>query len=190
LQRAAAPGDRHLGLAGLSHCACQYGWLYLVRVERDCRRARHAGLCRVACAARGGHRQHADGPARRGYGAPSARGATQADVCPAFAGPGRLHAVEVVHRVFSLIEVRCWGTQAMPFFPNRTALMPKNAFSRFSPLAICLAASLMATPAFSHGPQHDEKEHRAPRLSLQAQASSDVQQDTVTITLASEIEGQ
>lgn len=68
--------------------------------------------------------------------------------------------------------------------------MPKNAFSRFSPLAICLAASLMATPAFSHGPQHDEKEHRAPRLSLQAQASSDVQQDTVTITLASEIEGQ
>src|SRR5690606_41659533 len=31
-------------------------------------------------------------------------------------------------------------------------------------------------------------EHRAPRLSLQAQAPSDVQQDTVTITLASELE--
>jgi predicted secreted protein len=67
--------------------------------------------------------------------------------------------------------------------------MLNNAFSRFSPLAICLAASLMANPAFSHG-QHDEKEHRAPRLSLQAQASSEVQQDTVTITLASELEGQ
>lgn len=68
--------------------------------------------------------------------------------------------------------------------------MPKNVFSRFSPLALCLAASLVATPALSHGP-HDEKEHhRAPRLSLQAQASSEVQQDTVTITLAAEIEGQ
>jgi len=67
--------------------------------------------------------------------------------------------------------------------------MPKIVFSRFSPLAICLAASLMTTPALSHGP-HDEKEHRAPRLSLQAQAASEVQQDTVTITLAAEVEGQ
>lgn len=67
--------------------------------------------------------------------------------------------------------------------------MPKHAFSRFSPLALCLAASLMATPALSHGP-HDDREHRAPRLSLQAQASSEIQQDTVTITLASELEGQ
>lgn len=67
--------------------------------------------------------------------------------------------------------------------------MPKNVFSRFSPLALCLAASLMAAPALSHGPQ-DDKESRAPRLSLQAQASSEVRQDTVTITLASELEGQ
>lgn len=67
--------------------------------------------------------------------------------------------------------------------------MPKNAFSRFSPLALCLAASLMAAPALSHGP-HEDREHRAPRLSLQAQASSEIQQDTVTITLAAELEGQ
>jgi len=66
--------------------------------------------------------------------------------------------------------------------------MLKNAFSGFSPLALCLAASLLTAPAFSHG-SHDDKKHRAPRLSLQAQASSDVQQDTVTITLASELEG-
>ncbi len=66
--------------------------------------------------------------------------------------------------------------------------MPTRLFSRFSPLAVCLAASLLAAPAFSHD-SHERDENRAPRLSLQAQASSEVIQDTVEITLATELEG-
>jgi len=57
-------------------------------------------------------------------------------------------------------------------------------------LAAGLAACLLAAPALAHESHHrDHDENRAPRLTLQAQAAGEVAQDTVDITLATEIEG-
>lgn len=58
---------------------------------------------------------------------------------------------------------------------------------RLAPLAFFLAASLPLTHAMAHEVRHDDK--HVPRLSLQAQASTEVEQDTVEITLAAELEG-
>ena len=58
--------------------------------------------------------------------------------------------------------------------------------------ACCAALALaVAQPAAAQQPQAAQAEDtaaRAPELTLQASASSDVQQDTVRITLASELE--
>ena len=59
--------------------------------------------------------------------------------------------------------------------------------------ACCAAFALaVAQPVFAQQPQAAQPEDaaaRAPELTLQASASSDVQQDTVRITLATELEG-
>lgn len=51
-----------------------------------------------------------------------------------------------------------------------------------------LAASCAVSAAYAHDGDHERKA-REPRLSLQAAAAAEVAQDTVTITLASELEG-
>jgi len=72
-----------------------------------------------------------------------------------------------------------------------------SLFSLFRPgaLACAVLALGLAQPAQAQQPPRDPDGHahargadRLPRLTLQAAAASDVQQDTVTITLASEIE--
>jgi len=54
--------------------------------------------------------------------------------------------------------------------------------------AACLTAAASAAPALAHDHKaHDDE--RQPRLSLQAEASSEIAQDEVAITLATELEG-
>lgn len=66
--------------------------------------------------------------------------------------------------------------------------MPIRSISLLHPAVWGLAATCMVGAAYGHGAGHERKA-REPRLSLQAAAASEVAQDTVTITLAAELEG-
>jgi len=75
---------------------------------------------------------------------------------------------------------------ACPRFHKRAAAAALSLMAMAS--APALSAEPAAAPAPQHGARGEDRWSRPPELSLQAQAVSEVAQDTVTITLAAEVQ--